>query len=944
VQVRETNLKQLVQGEKQFRVPLWQRQYTWRIADHRLLWRDILEQYSRSSDEADATRSGHFLGSIVLSPAPFAASGVASYLIVDGQQRLTTLMLLLCAIRDAAAGSDPQAIERYDELYLINKFQQGTDRFRLIPTQADRTSFFACIGRTAEAGGQDPIGQAYRFFRAHVELLGPFDEPLDLKRLTTVVVERLAVVDITTGAGDNAHRIFQSLNATGVNLTQADLLRNLIFMLLPTRAGVVYDEVWRPMERLIGFGNLEGLARVDLQRRGIDVAVDEVFRRHQDRLEAMAGGQQAIEEAVRDLALRARHYKRIIDPAQEPDHDLRSGLLRLRRWGAQTSHPVLMAAYDLRERGLLSIEGMRDVTSYLESFLVRRQIAGTSTNALNRLFVQIVEHLPQDETFPGALRRELSQPRRYWPTDDQLREAIRTRPFYLTGRGPQRTLILERLEQSFEHPEHVDFDTAALTIEHVMPQALSQEWRDHLSGMGQDPDEVHQTLAHTLGNLTLTAFNGTLSNNPFERKRQIYDGSHLELNRLLALHDAWGRNEILQRSDELAERAITIWPGPLPGAVDRANGFDWRRINAAIAVIPRGRWTTYGDLAQLGGTAAMPVGQHVANCPLLENAYRVLGADGKPRPDFRWNDPADPRKVTEVLRADGVRFLPNGAADPSQRITGAELTVLIGVLDDDTIDAGEGPPTVLVGQPEWDWERFSAELGIPDDRLTIGRNIVDALSEAIAEMNLPWQVAFRKGYVAFQRSGGYNTLVVDLHWRKAPRLAVKLPKSPDELALVSPYQYLEESWYGDEREWGWTLDPLAGVPEMRPAVAIAERFHPTVGPTRDSADRELIREQLRSGQTPQQIFDAMGEKRAHWLTALEEEARLESELAAFPATPDSVARLRDERGLRWERIAARVFGDANKVAAVRRLYDEMHGPGASGRSYTGRGRHFREME
>ena len=185
-------------------------------------------------------------------------------------------------------------------------------------------------------------------------MLGPADEPLDLGRLTTVVVERLAVVDITTGPGDNAHRIFQSLNATGVNLTQADLLRNLIFMLLPTRASEVYDEVWRPMERLIGFANLEGLARVDLQRRGLDVAVDDVFRRHQNRLENLPGGENAIEDAVRDLALRARHYKKIIDPAHEENTRLRAGLLRLRRWGAQTSHPILMAAYDLVERGLLS--------------------------------------------------------------------------------------------------------------------------------------------------------------------------------------------------------------------------------------------------------------------------------------------------------------------------------------------------------------------------------------------------------------------------------------------------------------------------------------------------------------------------------------------------------------------------------------------------------------
>jgi hypothetical protein len=237
--------------------------------------------------------------------------------------------------------------------------------------------------------------------------------------------------------------------------------------------------------------------------------------------------QAAIEEAVRDLALRARRYKRVIDPSGEDDQELRAGLLRLRRWGAQTSCPVLMAAYDLRERGLLTIEGMREVVSYTESFLVRRQLAGIPANALNRLFVQVVEHLPQDESFPQALRRELSRQRRYWPADDQLREAIRTRPFYLSGRGPQRKIILERLEQSYGHPEQIDFEISDLTIEHILPQTLSQEWHEHLMSLGQDPDEVHRDLVHTLGNLTLIAFNGTLSNNPFERKRQIYSGSNL---------------------------------------------------------------------------------------------------------------------------------------------------------------------------------------------------------------------------------------------------------------------------------------------------------------------------------------------------------------------------------------------------------------------------------
>ncbi len=300
--------------------------------------------------------------------------------------------------------------------------------------------------------------------------------------------------------------------------------------------------------------------------------------------------------------------------------------------------------------------------------------------------------------------------------------------------------------------------------------------------------------------------------------------------------------------------------------------------------------------------------------------------------------------MTEVLRQDGVRFDAHGAADPSQRISAAELSSLIEVLDDDAIDAGDGPPAELVGQQEWDWDRYAVELALPDDRLAVGRDLVNLLSEAIAERNLPWQAVFRKGYVAFQRSGGYNTLLVDVYYRKTPRLAVKLPDNPAALSLANPYPSLEETWYEDDREWSWTLDPLDVVPDLRPAVEIAERFHPTAGPTIDAADREQVREQLRSGLTPDQVYTAMGARRVYWLTAIEEEARLEGELATFPASPGSAAALRDERQLRWERIAARVFGDARRVAEVRRLYDQAHGPDASSRSYTGRGRRFPEME
>jgi hypothetical protein len=226
----------------------------------------------------------------------------------------------------------------------------------------------------------------------------------------------------------------------------------------------------------------------------------------------------------------------------------------------------------------------------------------------------------------------------------------------------------------------------------------------------------------------------------------------------------------------------------------------------------------------------MPVGQHIANTTGLDNGYRVLGSDGKPCPDFRWDNPDDRRDPVEVLREDGVRFDASGAADKSQRITAAELSSLIGVLDEDTTEEDDRPPARLVGRQEWDWDRYAAELGIPDDRLGLGRVLVDLLSEVIAEKNLAWQVVFRKGYVAFQRSGGYNTLMVDLLWRQPVRLAIRLPEPPAALSLTSPYPGLKETWRDHDGEWGWTIPSTAAIPDLRPAVEIAARIHPATGP------------------------------------------------------------------------------------------------------------------
>jgi alkylated DNA nucleotide flippase Atl1 len=276
------------------------------------------------------------------------------------------LKLILCALRDAAAETEPHLVDRFDKLYLINEFQQGPSRFRLQPTEEDRKAYQARVERSGQADAQDLITDAYRFYAQRLREPRPGGNPIDATAFERVIAERMAIVEITTEHGDNAHRIFQSINGTGVDLNQADLLRNYIFMLLPTEAEMVYEQVWRPMEMTVGVDNLAGLARVDLQRRGQNVATSDVYAVHQRLLDPMAHDEGKVRAWAEDFAMRGRHYKRLIDPASEPDAELAAGLGRLARWGAQTSYPVLMVAYDLHEREIIDSAELRRVVAIID--------------------------------------------------------------------------------------------------------------------------------------------------------------------------------------------------------------------------------------------------------------------------------------------------------------------------------------------------------------------------------------------------------------------------------------------------------------------------------------------------------------------------------------------------------------------------------------------------
>ncbi|WP_285571488.1 DUF262 domain-containing protein [Streptomyces sp. RTGN2] len=693
MQAKETLFADLVQGRaQQFQVPLYQRTYSWTEKQLRQLWTDILEQAELL--ESGEKASTHFLGSVVLAPSPQNEATFPRWLVVDGQQRLTTLSLALAAIRDHIADGEPDEAERIDEEYLINKRKNGSDRFRLLPTQADRAQFAAYVrGPLSEQASDGAVAAAYGFFRRKLVEAADPAAPQDVLRIEEAITSRLTLVAVTAERADNVHRIFESLNNTGLKLSQADLLRNYLFMRLPTRGERIYETYWLPLQDSLSNDELEQLMWLQLVLDGDDrVRRQDLYAAQQQRFERGEVSEAEIEAYIKELYRRGALFRRLLHPEVEPNAAVRAHLHRLDTWQAQVTYPALMLLLDRRERRDLNSAATARAMSYIESFLVRRMMCRVPTNNLNRIFQAVPGQLPLDMPVADGLHQLLSAENRFWPDDDELREKVRTAPFYKFGRGHQRKLVLQRLEESYEHPEPVDFAAAQLTIEHVMPQSPGDEWLRMLSEdvvAGESAEDLHSRLQHTLGNLTLTAVNAELSNHPFERKQDLLQGSHLEMNRRIAATERWGADEIRARADELADRAIALWPAPLRGVGRAERSRDWNLAHQVLAALPHGTWTSYGDLAAFIGSGAQAVGNHLANTPGVANAYRVLTSEGKVSDGFRWTPQDVGSDVRARLSADGVRFTANGAADPAQRLSADDLALLVGGAEDDQADVRE---------------------------------------------------------------------------------------------------------------------------------------------------------------------------------------------------------------------------------------------------------------
>lgn len=676
VKADEAILRKVLEGENQYLVPLYQRPYQWGPDQWQTLWDDIAELVD---DRQSHPKTTHFIGSLVLVPFDNAQSAVSisRFLVVDGQQRLTTLTLLLAAIRDYKNQHDsPRAGERLHNSYLTNQYEEGDRHIKLVPTQLDRDAYFAVVNRDAHKGSDDQVGAAYRFFQAKLEEFDDPDDPDDIDHLENAILMGLSVVSISTHPEDNVHRIFQSLNNTGLKLTQGDLIRNFIFMGLPTRGEAVYQRYWLPMQNLLPNEAIEQLFWLDLLGSKPTLKMNDTFSEYQKRLSNLAT-EEDIENEVARITSLAGQYALILNPDTESDPNVRFRLNRLKEWDASTPHSLMLELLKRRDSGDTTNDELERSLHFIESYLVRRLLVGQSTQGLNRIFPQILNSLEVGEPVDKQLHRLFSTGRRHYATDDRIRSAIAEAPYFLNGRRTHRSIVLRWLEQSYASKEPVDTD--GLSIEHIMPQTLNAEWRGHLRAThGEEHyEEIHNATLHTLGNLTLTGYNSELSNRSFDVKRKEFAKSALQLNRGIAEFEEWGPVQIRDRGASLAEKVIETWPGPI-SADDMETDLSplWKKVRAVVTTIPAGHWASYGDVAAAVGTNAQSVGNHLAEHAVL-NAHRVLRSDGGIAPTFRWTSGDENRDPVQVLKDEGLPFTEGVKAEPSARLTLEQLLSLV---------------------------------------------------------------------------------------------------------------------------------------------------------------------------------------------------------------------------------------------------------------------------
>lgn len=551
---RKGNIYEILNGNKQCLIPVYQRYYSWDIEQCKRLWNDIVEMQKKG-------KVGHFVGSIVNIAEQAMPTGVQKYMIIDGQQRMTTLSLLLLALRDYAINNPEDTTinaRRIDNMLLKNEYESGDERYKLLLTETDRDILMRLVEeKPIPDDTRSKLLDNYKFFAGKIA-----DKELQPAEVYESI-GKLQIVNITLDRSvDDAQAIFESLNSTGKELSESDLIRNYVLMgLEPTEQTYVYEHLWRPMELLFVYETQDSvmdrffrdyltmkITRIPKQDR-----VYEEFKLYHLNCEF-----STIRELCQDLLTYAKYYtdmvfKRSSNPAlkslYEDINDLRM----------EVSYPFLLKVHNDYAEGIISEDDLKLIIRLCISYVFRRSICDIPTNSLNKTFATLKNEIKPDD-YVNSIKAFFVMRNDYkeFPDDDKFAAAFVSRDIY-TMRS--RNFILSHLEN---YGNKAPIIIENYTIEHIMPQnsSLSPEWQQMLGAKWR---EVQKTYLHTIGNLTLTAYNSEMSDHPFMVKMDMEGGfkeSALRLNAYVVKLNEWNEQTIKERAALLADKAKQIWAYP----------------------------------------------------------------------------------------------------------------------------------------------------------------------------------------------------------------------------------------------------------------------------------------------------------------------------------------------------------------------------------------------
>ena len=535
-------------GKKTFNIPVYQRNYDWKEEQCRKLFEDI-QNIVKSDYEIE-----HFLGTVVFVSSK-SEMNFNEYVLIDGQQRITSIMLLLKVLHEKV--TDENDKEEIWEEYLINKRAPEENlRIRLKPVESDGMPYKKLIEEN-DISLTSNVCKNYRLFEKLIQESNYSAEEI-YKALGKI---ELVYIQLEKGKkSENPQMIFESLNSTGLSLTQGDLIRNYLLMNHEyEKQKILYKNFWLEIEKRITNEKISDFVRDYLTMKNGSISnKDKVYDDFKKYIKQ--NNENMDEEGIlEELKTYSEYYSWFLN-GNSPNNKINEKSSEFRYLRNTTVYPLILSVFeDTYSYKNINENELFDILNLLISYIFRRSVCGYTTNSLNKVFASIVVLLKSKDIYKQIEKGLMSKS---FPGDEEFRAEFIKCNFY--KKGTEFCKYTLKLLEIFENKEQTDMEN--ITIEHIMPQTLNSEWRIEL---GSKFEQIHSEYINTIGNLTLTGYNPELSNKNFELKKRYYEESNIKMSREIANYDKWKDTEIKDRAEQLFEKAKRIWK--LPQGYDNKN-------------------------------------------------------------------------------------------------------------------------------------------------------------------------------------------------------------------------------------------------------------------------------------------------------------------------------------------------------------------------------------